>query len=75
MGGKVCFDGKRMKRAYPVNAHTHHIQIPGHRPIRLRKCRKNTGQTVETVMERSHTPLRVWFWAAHLVASHCSDLC
>ena len=25
--------------------------------------------TVGTVMERSHTPLSVWFWAAYLVAS------
>ena len=30
---------------------------------------KNTGLTVGTVMERSHTPLSVWFWAAYLVAS------
>ena len=29
----------------------------------------NTGLTVGTVMERSHTPLNVWFWAAYLVAS------
>ena len=37
--------------------------------LRCRKCRKNTGLTVGTVMERSHTPLNVWFWAAYLVAS------
>ena len=30
---------------------------------------RNTGLTVGTVMERSHTPLNVWFWAAYLVAS------
>ena len=30
---------------------------------------ENTGLTVGTVMERSHTPLNVWFWAAYLVAS------
>ena len=35
---------------------------------RCRKCRQNTGLTVGTVMERSHTPLNVWFWAAYLVA-------
>ena len=28
-----------------------------------------TGLLVGTVMERSHTPLSVWFWAAYLVAS------
>ena len=37
--------------------------------LRCRKCRQNTGLTVGTVMERSHTPLNVWFWAAYLVAS------
>ena len=37
--------------------------------LRCRKCRKNTGLTVGTVMERSHTPLNVWFWAAYLAAS------
>ena len=37
--------------------------------LRCRKCRQNTGLTVGTVMERSHTPLSVWFWAAYLVAS------
>ena len=29
--------------------------------LRCRKCRQNTGLTVGTVMERSHTPLNVWF--------------
>ena len=37
--------------------------------LRCRKCRQNTGLTVGTVMECSHTPLNVWFWAAYLVAS------
>ncbi len=37
--------------------------------LRCRKCRQNTGLTVGTVMERSHTPLNVWFWAAYLLAS------
>ena len=37
--------------------------------LRCRKCRQNTGLTVGTVMERSHTPLNVWFWAAYLVAT------
>ena len=35
--------------------------------LRCRKCRQNTGLTVGTVMERSHTPLNVWFWAAYLI--------
>ena len=35
-----------------------------------RKCRRSTGLTVGTIMERSHTPLSTWFWAAYLVTSH-----
>jgi len=34
-----------------------------------RKCRHEEGLTVGMVMERSHTPLRTWFWAAYLVAT------
>jgi len=34
-----------------------------------RKCRRETRLTAGTVVERTHTPLSVWFWAAYLVAS------
>ena len=34
-----------------------------------RACRRATRLTAGTVMERTHTPLIVWFWAAYLVAS------
>jgi transposase-like protein len=37
--------------------------------LRCRKCRRDTRLTVGTVMERSHTPLSVWFWGAYLVSS------
>jgi transposase-like protein len=37
--------------------------------LTCRACRRQTGLTVGTIMERSHTPLSVWFWAAYLVAS------
>lgn len=37
--------------------------------LRCRKCRCDTGLTAGTVMERSRTPLNVWFWAAYLVSS------
>src|SRR5271168_2069505 len=39
------------------------------RIFRCRKCRRDTGLTVGTVMARSHTPLSVWFWSAYLVSS------
>ncbi|XHR28728.1 MAG: IS1595 family transposase [Chthoniobacteraceae bacterium] len=37
--------------------------------LRCRKCQRDTGVTEGTVMERTHTPLSVWFWAAYLVSS------
>ena len=57
-----------------VCPHCHEVGDPirfVNRPgvLRCRKCRKDTGLTVGTVMERSRTPLSVWFWAAYLVAS------
>lgn len=42
--------------------------------LRCRKCRKDTALTAGTVMERTHTPLSVWFWAAYLVASHTAGM-
>jgi transposase-like protein len=37
--------------------------------LRCRKCRRDVALTAGTVMERTHTPLSVWFWAAYLVSS------
>jgi transposase-like protein len=37
--------------------------------LKCRTCRRQTGLLAGTVMERSHTPLNIWFWAAYLVAS------
>jgi transposase-like protein len=37
--------------------------------FRCRHCNRDTSLTAGTVMERTHTPLSVWFWAAYLVAS------
>ncbi len=37
--------------------------------LRCRACKKDVGLTAGTVMERSHTPLSTWFWAAYLVSS------
>ncbi len=42
--------------------------------LRCRKCRRDTGLTVGTVMERTHTPLSVWFWAAYLVSSQTDGM-
>jgi transposase-like protein len=37
--------------------------------LRCRHCQNNCYLTAGTVMERTHTPLSVWFWAAYLVSS------
>ena len=37
--------------------------------LRCRRCNRDTSLTAGTVMERTHIPLSVWFWAAYLVAS------
>jgi hypothetical protein len=37
--------------------------------LACRVCRKQTSLTVGTVMQRTHTQLTVWFWAAYLVSS------
>lgn len=42
--------------------------------LRCRKCRRDAALTAGTVMERTHTPLNVWFWAAYLVASHTAGM-
>ena len=33
-------------------------------------CARQTSVTAGTVMHRTRTPLRTWFWAAYLVATH-----
>lgn len=42
--------------------------------VECRSCRRQTGLLVGTVMERSHMPLGVWFWAAYLVASQTQGM-
>jgi hypothetical protein len=37
--------------------------------LRCRKCRKDNSLIVGTVMERTHTPLSVWFWGVYLASS------
>lgn len=42
--------------------------------LRCRKCKSDIALTAGTVMERTHTPLSTWFWAAYLVASHTTGM-
>lgn len=38
--------------------------------LACRACKKDVWLMAGTVMERSHSPLSVWFWGAYLVSSH-----
>lgn len=41
------------------------------RPVwQCKECGQQTSATAGTVMHGTHTPLRTWFWAAYLVATH-----
>ena len=42
--------------------------------LACRSCRRQTGLLKGTVMERSHTPLSIWFWAAYLLASQTTGM-
>jgi hypothetical protein len=37
--------------------------------LRCKGCKRDTALTAGTVMERTHTPLSVWFGAAFLISS------
>lgn len=37
--------------------------------LRCKGCEKDISLTAGTVMERTHTPLSTWFWAAFLISS------
>lgn len=39
-----------------------------------RECGRQTSVTAGTLMHRSHLPLRTWFMAAHIVASHSNGI-
>src|SRR5215210_9186830 len=60
-GGFVC----------PGCGHDGHWRLGRKVPtLQCRACRRETSVTAGTVMHRSHLPLRVWFLAAWLVATH-----
>lgn len=37
--------------------------------LRCRDCKANTSLTAGTVMQKTHTPLSTWFWAAYLATT------
>jgi len=60
-GGFVCGGCGAAGEPYRIKTRPHVLVC--------RKCRKETRLTVGTVMQDSHTPLSIWFWAAYLVSS------
>lgn len=42
--------------------------------LTCRHCLRQNRLTAGTVMEKSHTPLSTWFWAAYLVATHTQGI-
>jgi predicted RNA-binding Zn-ribbon protein involved in translation (DUF1610 family) len=38
------------------------------------ECRRQTSVTAGTIMHRSHLPLKTWFLAAHIVATHANGI-
>jgi Transposase zinc-ribbon domain/ISXO2-like transposase domain len=42
--------------------------------LRCRKCQRDNWLAAGTVMERSHTPLSIWFWGAYLVSTHTQGI-
>jgi len=38
--------------------------------LRCRACSRDISLTADTIMERTRTPLQIWFWGAYLVSSH-----
>jgi predicted RNA-binding Zn-ribbon protein involved in translation (DUF1610 family)/transposase-like protein len=38
------------------------------------ECGRQTSVTAGTIMHRSKLPLRTWFWAAHLMATHSNGI-
>src|SRR5271166_3769647 len=70
---KGALGGRLRLSAFGVTGEPFRISTrPG--VLACRNCRRQTGLTVGTVMERSHTPLSTWFWAAYLVASQTQGM-
>jgi hypothetical protein len=61
---------------YPIEVWQQARLVAG-KPARLYECtdcRRQTSITAGTVLHRSKLPLQVWFWAAHLTATHSNGM-
>jgi transposase-like protein len=60
-------DGFRCRRCAGREVGVMHA---GRRVWQCKRCGAQTSVTAGTVMHNTQTPLRLWFWAAYLVATH-----
>ena len=61
-GGFVCAHCGRMGEPYRFATRPSVV-------LRCKGCKRNTSLTAGTVMEKTHTPLSTWFWAAYLLTT------
>jgi len=54
------------RRAWELNSKKHCVQCAN--------CKIQTSIRAGTIMHKSHLPLRTWFWAAWLMASHSNGI-
>jgi len=53
----------------PVCGHQQYYHLPKRNLAECKTCGRQTSVTAGTVMHRTRTPLRKWFWAIYLVAN------
>ena len=53
----------------PACGHKEYYDLPRRNLVQCKACGRQTSVTAGTVMHRTRTPLRVWFWAIYLVAN------
>lgn len=53
----------------PICGHRHCYGLPRRNLYQCKSCRYQASVTAGTVMHRTRTPLRVWFWAIYLMSN------
>jgi transposase-like protein len=53
----------------PACGSKHYGQISRRNLFQCKACRRQSSLTAGTIMHRTRTPLRIWFWAIYLVAN------
>ena len=53
----------------PICGHHEYFNLPKRQLFQCKSCGHQTSVTADTIMHRTRTPLRKWFWAIYLVAN------